>query len=119
GVAEPQPANVRRVRRRRLAQRRQARGGLMAAQPIRRYLERVLELDASDVYLTVDSPPVFRVEGIATPADDPPLTMADTAALAAEAMSEERQREEFARGKEMNLALSLSDAGRFRCNIFQ
>ncbi len=91
----------------------------MAAQPIRRYLERVLELDASDVYLTVDSPPVFRVEGIATPADDPPLTMADTAALAAEAMSEERQREEFARGKEMNLALSLSDAGRFRCNIFQ
>jgi twitching motility protein PilU len=91
----------------------------MSAQRIHRYLERVLELDASDVYLTVDSPPVFRVEGIATPADEPPLTMADTAALAAEAMSEERQREEFARGKEMNLALSLSDAGRFRCNIFQ
>jgi twitching motility protein PilU len=86
---------------------------------IRRLLERVLELDASDVYLTVGSPPVFRVEGVATPADEPPLKPAETAALAAEAMAEERQREEFARTKEMNLALSLADAGRFRCNIFQ
>jgi twitching motility protein PilU len=86
---------------------------------IHRLLERILELDASDVYLTVDSPPVYRVEGVATPADEPALTAEDTAALAAEAMSDERQREEFARTKEMNLALSLGDVGRFRCNIFQ
>ena len=86
---------------------------------IHHYLERILELDASDVYLTAGSPPVFRVEGVATPAEEPSLTPEDTASIAAEAMAEERQREEFARGKEMNLALSLASKGRFRCNIFQ
>ena len=82
-------------------------------------LERILALDASDLYLTVGSPPVYRVEGVAHPADEPPLGPDDTAALADEAMSEARQREEFARTKEMNLALSISGRGRFRCNIFQ
>jgi twitching motility protein PilU len=82
-------------------------------------LARILEVDASDLYLTVGSPPVFRVEGVATPADEPPLMPHDTAAIAEEAMNEPRQREEFARMKEMNLALSLSGRGRFRCNIFQ
>jgi twitching motility protein PilU len=86
---------------------------------IQRLLERILELDASDLYLTVGSPPVFRVEGVATPSDDPPLTPEDTRVLAEAAMSEPRQREEFARMKEMNLALSIAGAGRFRCNIFQ
>jgi len=82
-------------------------------------LERILALDASDLYLTVGSPPVYRVEGVAHPADTPPLSPEDTAALAEEAMSDARQREEFARTKEMNLALSISGRGRFRCNIFQ
>ena len=83
-------------------------------------LERILELDASDLYLTVGSPPVFRVEGITAPTDDPPLTARDTIALADAAMAEPRQREEFARIKEMDLALATaSGSGRFRCNIFQ
>jgi twitching motility protein PilU len=82
-------------------------------------LERILALDASDLYLTVGSPPVFRVEGVAVPANEPPLGEADTVALADEAMSDPRQREEFAKIKEMNLALSLDGRGRFRCNIFQ
>jgi len=82
-------------------------------------LERILELDASDLYLSVGSPPVYRVEGISRPADAPPLGPDDTAALANEAMSEPGQREEFARIKEMNLAISVSGRGRFRCNVFQ
>jgi twitching motility protein PilU len=82
-------------------------------------LERILELDASDLYLTVGSPPVFRVEGVVLPSDALRLTPEDTAALAEEAMSDPRQREDFARTKEMNLALSISGRGRFRCNVFQ
>ena len=81
------------------------------------YLERILELDASDLYLTAESPPVFRVEGVATATSEPPLTREDTAALAASVMNE-RQRAEFEEKKEMNLALPRG-AGRFRCNIFQ
>jgi len=86
---------------------------------LQRLLERILELDASDVYLTVGSPPVFRVQGVATPSDEAPLTAEDTTALAEGAMSEERHKEEFARVKEMNLALGVAGAGRFRCNIFR
>jgi twitching motility protein PilU len=82
-------------------------------------LERILELDASDLYLTVGSPPVYRVEGVSRPEDAPSLGPQDTAALADEAMTDPRQREDFARTKEMNLALSISGRGRFRCNIFQ
>jgi twitching motility protein PilU len=82
-------------------------------------LERILALDASDLYLTVGSPPVFRVEGVAVPANEPALSEADTIALADEAMSDPRQREEFAKIKEMNLALALDGRGRFRCNVFQ
>ena len=82
-------------------------------------LERIMALDASDLYLTVGSPPVFRVEGVAQPTDEPALTPDDTAALAEEAMSDPRQREDFARLKEMNLALSIPGRGRFRCNVFQ
>ncbi len=48
-----------------------------------------------------------------------PLSEADTVALADEAMSDPRQREEFAKIKEMNLALALDGRGRFRCNVFQ
>ncbi|MET0151823.1 MAG: PilT/PilU family type 4a pilus ATPase [Candidatus Binatia bacterium] len=82
-------------------------------------LERILALDASDLYLTVGSPPVFRVEGVAVPANEPALSEADTVALADEAMSDPSQREEFAKVKEMNLALALDVRGRFRCNIFR
>jgi twitching motility protein PilU len=86
---------------------------------INRLLERILDLDASDLYLTVGSPPVFRVEGVAAPADEAALSAEDTVALAEAAMSDPRQRDEFARVKEMNLALSVAGRGRFRCNIFQ
>ncbi|MBI2962221.1 MAG: PilT/PilU family type 4a pilus ATPase [Deltaproteobacteria bacterium] len=85
---------------------------------MQRLLQRILDLDASDLYLTAGSPPVFRVEGVAAPTDEPALAPQDTAALAAAAMAEERQREEFERTKEMNLALAI-EGGRFRCNVFQ
>ena len=39
-------------------------------------LERIMALDASDLYLTVGSPPVFRVEGVAQPTDEPALIKA-------------------------------------------
>jgi twitching motility protein PilU len=86
--------------------------------PVAPYLRRILETNASDVYLTAGSPPVYRVEGIATPTDEPALTPADTAAIAVGVMNE-RQRAEFETEKEMNLALSIPGEARFRCNLFQ
>jgi twitching motility protein PilU len=85
---------------------------------IQPYLEHMLKVEASDVYLTAGSPPVYRIEGVATATDDPPLTPQDTALLASSVMNE-KQRQEFEEKKEMNLALVLQDHGRFRCNVFQ
>jgi len=86
--------------------------------PIGPYLEHMLRVGASDVYLTAGAPPVYRVEGIATPTDESRLTPADTARLA-ESVMNEKQRREFEERKEMNLALVLPERARFRCNIFQ
>ena len=41
---------------------------------IRDYLKVMVEKDASDVYLTVDSPPVYRIHGINQPIGDGRLT---------------------------------------------
>ncbi|MGH7857833.1 MAG: PilT/PilU family type 4a pilus ATPase [Candidatus Binatia bacterium] len=87
-------------------------------QEIQPYLENMLEVGASDVYITAGSPPVYRIEGVATPTGDTPLSPHDTALLASSVMTE-KQRGEFEEKKEMNLALVLQDRGRFRCNIFQ
>ncbi|MEA2627413.1 MAG: twitching motility protein PilU [Candidatus Binatota bacterium] len=79
----------------------------------------MLELEASDLYLTVGMPPVYRVEGTATPdTEEPEFSSEDTLTLANMTMND-GQRTEFFDKKEMNLALALAGLGRFRCNIFQ
>jgi twitching motility protein PilU len=82
------------------------------------YLRTILEKDASDLYLTAGSAPVYRVQGVAAPTDEAKLLPDDTARLA-ESVMNARQRVEFEEKKEMNLALSLPGEGRFRCNVFQ
>lgn len=87
-------------------------------QSLEHYLEQILKRDASDLYLTAESPPVYRVEGVTTPSDESPLSPEDTRILA-EAILTDSQRREFAERKEMNVALSHQGRGRFRCNVFQ
>jgi twitching motility protein PilU len=83
---------------------------------LERLLAHMLKIDASDLYLTAGSPPVFRVSGVGHPAKTP-LDAAMVAALAMSAM-DPSQRAEFARTHEMNLALSLGE-GRYRVNVFR
>ena len=82
------------------------------------YLELILEKNASDLYLTAGSAPVYRVEGIAAATEEGKLLPEDTARIA-ESVMNPRQRVEFEENKEMNLALALPGRARFRCNIFQ
>ena len=81
-------------------------------------LEEMLRRGASDVYLTAGAPPVYRIEGVATPVEEPAFTPEDTERLARSAMSAD-QWADFERLKEMNLALVLEERGRFRCNVFR
>ncbi len=85
--------------------------------PIKQLLAIMVKKDASDLYITASLPPSIRVQGDVVPINQTALTPAQTAALAHMVMNE-RQREEFDRCHEMNLALSYAKIGRFRVNIF-
>lgn len=86
---------------------------------IRDFLKVMVEKDASDIYLTVDSPPMYRINGVTQPIGDGKLTNEQLETLASAVMRTERQKKEFAESMEMNLALAYDDLGRFRVNIFR
>lgn len=85
---------------------------------IRPLLASMVEREASDLYLAVDSPPVLRVEGVSQSLDGPPLTAAQTEALAYALMTE-RQQAVFQEKLEMNLAIGSDRLGRFRINAYR
>ena len=82
------------------------------------YLQTMVDRDASDIYLTVAKPPMYRIEGEVQPVGDIAFTAPDLEKLGTAIMSE-RQRKEFAETMEMNLALALPGVARFRVNMFQ
>ncbi len=84
---------------------------------IRMLLEHMLKIEASDLYLTLDSAPVFRKDGVGYPAKGE--LSADELAAMADSLMTPIQQERFARDLEMNLALALDSQGRFRANIFR
>jgi twitching motility protein PilU len=85
---------------------------------VRQFLKVMAERDASDVYLTVDLPPIYRIQGVTQPIGDKAFTNDELEALAYTIMRE-KQRKDFELNMEMNLALYYPDLGRFRVNIFR
>lgn len=85
---------------------------------ISKLLQVMVEHDASDLYLTVDSPPMYRINGSVRPAGNRCLQQFDTEALANSIMSDKQQKE-FLESNEQNLALYYQGLGRFRVNIFR
>ncbi len=83
---------------------------------MRALLDHMVKVEASDLYITENSPPVFRIDGVGYPAKNP----LDGARIAEMAMTllDEKQRAELTTKKEMNLALANSTGGRFRVNMF-
>jgi twitching motility protein PilU len=83
---------------------------------ITKLLTVMVEHDASDIYLTVDSPPMYRINGITRPAGNRTLSEQDTKELA-ESIMNDKQRSEFYANNEMNLGLYYKALGRFRVNV--
>jgi twitching motility protein PilT len=82
-------------------------------------LKIAVERKASDLHLKVSSFPVIRVDGVLTPLTDVRrLMQEDTIAMAFSIMSA-RQKEKFKNDLEIDIAYSVPNLGRFRCNIFQ
>ena len=87
---------------------------------IKDLLKVMVEKEASDVYLTVASPPMYRIEGVVQPIGDFKFKPADLETLAKAVMSE-AQWEDFNNNHEMDLILVLSipDLSRFRVNVLR
>jgi twitching motility protein PilU len=81
-------------------------------------LEEMVRQDASDLYLTVDAPPMLRIEGITRPWGQHKYTPEETEALALSMMTPD-QKARFIRKWEMDLAFSYPNLGRFRVNIYK
>jgi twitching motility protein PilU len=82
------------------------------------YLKILAEKDGSDLYFSTGARPSAKFNGVLTPLGKNAAPPGWVHSLASEIMNE-KQKKEFTEKPEMNLALSLSDIGRFRINIFK
>jgi twitching motility protein PilT len=81
-------------------------------------LEQMAGLNASDLHVTTDSPPVYRVRGeIVRVAGVDPFTTDDTRALLYRILSSEQQKQ-FEIKRQLDFAYSLPGIARFRVNVF-
>lgn len=82
------------------------------------YLKILVNKDGSDLYLTVNAPPVAKFNGSLKPLESTILTKECIKDIAYSLMDEEQQKD-FEQKPEMNLAITETGIGRFRINIFK
>ena len=82
------------------------------------YLKLLAEKGGSDLYFSTGAPPSAKFNGTLKPLGKEPAPPGWVGSLAQEIMND-KQKSEFREKPEMNLAISLSDIGRFRVNIFK
>lgn len=84
---------------------------------VRELLEEMVKRGASDLHITVGSPPVIRVDGKLQRLPYDPLSP-DTAKRMAYSIMTERQKQRFEEEWEVDLSFGLEGIARFRVNIF-
>jgi twitching motility protein PilT len=84
---------------------------------LRELLELVVKRKASDLHLTVGSPPQLRVDGKLVKLEADILEPEDTKKLAYSIMNE-KQRQKFEEKSELDLSFGIEQLSRFRCNTF-
>jgi twitching motility protein PilU len=80
-------------------------------------LRLMLSKNGSDLFITSDFPPAFKIDGKVTPVSNQPLSAAHTIDLARAIMSD-KQSAEFEATKECNFAINPGGMGRFRVSAF-
>jgi twitching motility protein PilT len=82
-------------------------------------LKLMVNKGASDLHLTVQSPPVLRIDGVLVPQEDlPPMTAKDVE-LALKQVATEEQRSVFDREWELDCAYTVPGLARFRVNALR
>jgi twitching motility protein PilT len=81
-------------------------------------LQKVVELQGSDLHLATKTPPQIRVHGHLQRIDAPDLTAAETKQLAYSALTD-AQKKRFEETQELDFSFGIQGLARFRCNMFQ
>jgi twitching motility protein PilU len=88
-----------------------------ATELVHNLLRGMISQKASDLFVTANFPPAFKIDGKMTPVSNQALTAQHTQELARSIMND-RQAAEFESTHECNFAISPSGIGRFRVNVF-
>jgi len=80
-------------------------------------LKRVVERQASDLFITANFPPAIKIDGEIRPQMERALTP-DQSAMLVRAIMNDRQTKEFDATKECNFAIAPPGIGRFRVSAF-
>ncbi|HUE88975.1 MAG TPA: type IV pilus twitching motility protein PilT [Vicinamibacterales bacterium] len=80
-------------------------------------LKTTVELDGSDLHLSIESPPQVRVHGELRRLDFPDLSASDTKALAYSVLTD-AQKKRFEESLELDFSFGIRGIARFRCNLF-
>ncbi len=89
----------------------------MAGITLSELLKKMIEMCGSDLHLSTNSAPRVRVHGKLRPLDMPPLTAADTKALAYSVLTDV-QKHRLEENLELDFSFGLKSLARFRGNIF-
>jgi twitching motility protein PilT len=89
----------------------------MAGITLSELLKKMIEMSGSDLHLSTNSAPRIRVHGKLRPLDMPPLTAADTKALAYSVLTDV-QKHRLEESLELDFSFGLKNLARFRGNIF-
>ncbi len=84
---------------------------------LRELLDIMVKRNASDLHITVGSPPILRVDGKLVKTEYDILGPEQTKKIAYSVMNE-RQRKAFEENSELDLSFGVESLSRFRCNIF-
>ncbi|MGH6929206.1 MAG: type IV pilus twitching motility protein PilT, partial [Dongiaceae bacterium] len=76
-----------------------------------------VELEGSDLHLSINTPPQVRVHGELRRLDFPELSPADTKTLAYSVLTD-AQKKRFEETLELDFSFGIRDIARFRCNLF-
>ncbi|WP_131781339.1 PilT/PilU family type 4a pilus ATPase [Legionella gresilensis] len=82
------------------------------------FFKLMVDKSASDLFFSVGVPPYIKIQGAATPVGQTPLKSMQMAEIAASVMNDS-QRKEFESTLELNMAISITNVGRFRVNVFR
>jgi len=80
-------------------------------------LEKMLEMNGSDLHITTNSPPQIRVDGSLRPLDMPPFTAGETKQLAYSVLTD-AQKHRFEETLELDFSFGIKGVARFRGNVF-